>query len=120
MKNALLLLIIFLMASCDKEYVNPEGAGNFVCDLSDPVKDLLWLKAKIEEGNQDEESDFCKMESVVIGSYKGQTVFIPLMNGALCCTCGNTVYNCEGEQVFSCDQEKEAKIRNKQVIWQRM
>lgn len=119
MKNYLLFLMVIGVFSCQTEYVNPEGAGNFVCDLSDPVNDLLWLKAKIEEGNQDEESDFCKVESVIIGSYNGQTVFIPVLNGALCCTCGNTVYNCDGEMIFSCDGEKEAKIRKKQVIWQK-
>lgn len=118
MKNVLICLTLILMFSCQPEYVNPEGTGNFVCDFSNPLEELVWLKAKIEETRQEESSESCQVESILLGAYSGQTVFIPVLNGAICCTCGNTVYNCEGEVVFSCDQGEEAKIRNKKVNWQ--
>lgn len=119
MKNILICLMLLCLFSCEQEYVNPEGAGYGVCGVSDPLKELPWLKAQIDEATQGEPSDHCRVASVTQGSYKGETVFIPVLGGALCCPCGNAVYNCAGEIIFTCDQEEEAKIQDKKVIWQK-
>lgn len=119
MKNTLICLMLLCLFSCEQEYVNPEGAGYGVCGVSDPLKELPWLKAQIDEATQGEPSDHCRVASVTQGSYKGETVFIPVLGGALCCPCGNAVYNCAGEIIFTCDQEEESKIQDKRVIWQK-
>ena len=120
MKNVIYYLLLFLIISCEEhEIINGEMAGASICGTPNPLEELEWLKARIEEGSENPSSDYCQVVSVTQGSYKGQTVFIPVLSGALCCTCGNAVYNCEGEVVFACDAEEEAKIENKKVIWER-
>lgn len=119
MKNIIICLMLLCMVSCEQEYVNPEGAAYGVCGVSNPLEELPWLKAQIDEATQGEPTDYCRVVTVIQGSYNGELVFIPVQSGALCCTCGNAVYNCAGELVFACDQEKEAKIRDKRVIWQK-
>ena len=121
MRTLLFCLTLVFMISCEQlEYENPEMASGYaVCGASNPLQELDWLKAKIEEATSSPESDYCQVYSVTQGVYQGEAVFIPVLSGALCCTCGNMVYNCEGEVMFSCNQEEEAKIKDKKVIWER-
>lgn len=123
MKNILILCLIFIGAiSCTTDNINPENTNSLssVCNVTDPLKELPWLKAMIDEATSEEPSDYCRATSVTQGVYNGQTVFIPVLGGALCCTCGNAVYNCAGEMLFSCDMGKEAEIKDKKVIWQKV
>lgn len=119
MKYLLLPFLLLCLFSCEPQYVNPEGEGYVLCGGSNPLEEVAWLKEQINAVPQGESSDHCMLSAVISGTYDGQTVFIPLLSGALCCICGNAVYDCEGELVFVCDQKKEAKIRNKKVIWER-
>lgn len=120
MKKLLFPLIVMCLFGCEPQFVNPEGAAYGVCGVSNPLEELPWLKAKIEEATQAEQSNYCNLWSVTMASYNGQTVFIPAVSGTLCDTCaGDVVYDCEGELLFACDSEKEAKIRNRKVIWQK-
>jgi hypothetical protein len=119
MKKLLLLCLLILgIFSCQKhELANPELSGAAICGVADPLKNLPWLKTKIEESAT--LTDYCNLYQVTQGNYAGKTVYIEVLGGALCCTCGNTVYDCEGKVVFSCDVKEEDKIANKKVIWKR-
>lgn len=108
------VLIIVFLSGCQNNEVNPEVMGGPACEVSNPLTDLGWLKVMVED---DTETDYCHVVSVIQGVYNGQVVFIPVLSGALCCTCGNSVYDCNGEIVFSCDQEAESKITNRKEIW---
>lgn len=109
------LLFIFLNG-CQENEVNPEVTNGAACNVSNPLTDLEWLKIQIED---DTETDYCHVVSVIQGIYNGEVVFIPVLSGALCCTCGNSGYNCKGEVVFSCDQGAESKVIHKKEIWRR-
>jgi hypothetical protein len=113
--GSLLLLSFF---SCKKyELENSELANVTVCGVSDPLKELAWLKTYVQESTVP--SDYCTLWKVTQGEYHGQTVYLVVVGGALCCTCGNVVYNCEGEVVFACDAKEESKMTNTKVIWKR-
>ncbi|MGB3589419.1 MAG: hypothetical protein WBA23_22930 [Tunicatimonas sp.] len=111
------LLGCLLMFGCQAyELEDLEGGASFACNL-DEATDLPWLNEMIEQSRV--ESDYCQVFRVDQGEYQGETVFIPYLTGALCCTCGNAVYNCQGEAVFVCDRDKEEEIKHKKAIWQR-
>ncbi len=111
------LICLISFACQNNELVNPELSGTNICGVTDPLKDLPWLKARIEESSTP--SDYCTVWKVIQGDYAGKTVYIVVLSGALCCTCGNGVVDCEGNLVFSCNAEEEARIKNKKVIWEK-
>ena len=118
MKNRLPVLLLMLLAACQSGSITPEGGGKTpVCGVANPIQDLPWLKAAIEKSS--EETDYCTPWSVTQGRYQGQTVYLVSLSGALCCFPPNTIYNCQGEVVFSRNAEEEAKIKDKKVIWTR-
>jgi hypothetical protein len=119
MKNFLFFCCIFILSCQTQELINPENAGITVCGVSDPLRDLPWLKEEIQKTEPTSENP-CAVWEVIQGTYQGQTVYIIGVGGPLCCTCaGSSVYNCAGELVFVCDLEKEATISDKKVIWKR-
>jgi hypothetical protein len=119
MKNLFPVFLLVLLAACQGGSINPEGSEGVTsaCGVANPVQDLPWLKAALEKAS--EQTDYCTPWSVVQGTYQGQTVYIIALTGALCCTCGNAVYNCQGTPVMVCNAEEEAKIENKKVIWKK-
>lgn len=120
MKSIFFSLILVCIFSCEPNgIVNPEVVSTTACGTPNPLEEVDWLKVRIEAASGPATEDYCHMVEIIQGDYLGETVFIPILSGHLCDTCGNAVYNCKGEEVFVCDQEKEAKIKNKKVIWKR-
>ena len=112
----IILLCCLLMFGCQaSELGDLEERTSSACNL-DETTNLPWLREMIEQSKN--EQGVCQVFRVDQGKYKGETVFIPYMTGALCCTCGNVVYNCRGKIVFVCDRDKEDKIKRKKMIWQ--
>lgn len=120
-KIIMCLLPALLLLSCQgTEMINPEAAPNTAsaCSVKNPLQQLPWLETMLDQN--DPESEYCSIYQITQGNYEGKTVYIVAVSGALCCTCaGSSVYNCEGEIEFICEPHKEAKIVNKQVIWER-
>jgi len=116
MKPIILLGCLLLFGCQAYELEDLEKRASFACNL-DEATNLPWLSEMIEQSKG--ETDYCQVFRVDQGVYKGETVFIPYLTGALCCTCGNAVYNCQGDTVFVCDQDEEGKIKHKKVIWQK-
>lgn len=115
MKTLLFVLSSLLLLGCQaREWVDLEESVSNACNL-DKATDLPWLQEMINNSSNNEGS--CEVFRVDQGRYKGETVFIPYMSGALCCTCGNVVYDCQGEVVFVCEPDKEKKIKRKKTIW---
>jgi hypothetical protein len=87
-----------LIFSCDSD------SDKSFCDVSDPVKELQWLKdtvSEIQASNQD--------IIVQTGEYKGQQVFTFL----ICCpVCSGRsfvapeLYNCAGAKIQNADFDK--------------
>ena len=118
MKNRLFFILLLTSVACQSGSITPEGGGKSFCGVANPIQDLPWLKAAIEKSSG--KTDYCTPWSVTQGRYQGQTVYSVSLTGALCCTCsGNAVYNCEGELVFACKPQEEAKIEDKKVVWQK-
>jgi len=93
MKNLFPVFLLMLLAACQSSSINPEGSGKVsACGVANPVQDLPWLKAALEK--VDGKTAVCTPRAVTQGTYQGQTVYIVVVTGALCCTCGNIVYNC--------------------------
>lgn len=109
----LLYLPLLLIFSCahisepERELIQSE------CSI-DSIDDLSWL-----DFTPPENPDHCRIVAVYEGRYEGQTVIIPILSGALCCTCGNAVYQCNGELLFACDRGKEDQITEKSLIWEK-
>ncbi len=114
MKPIILLCCLAMLGCQASEFDDLEERTAFACN-QDKATDLPWLKEMIEQAG---DQDICQVFRVDQGEYKGETVFIPYVSGALCCICGNAVYNCQGDVVFVCDYDKEDKIKNKKTIWQ--
>ena len=118
MKNRLFFILFLTSVACQSGSITPEGGGKSFCGVANPIQDLPWLKAAIEKSSG--KTDYCTPWSVTQGRYQGQTVYSVSLTGALCCTCGsNTVYDCEGKVVFSCNAGEEAKLEDKKVVWQK-
>lgn len=92
-----------------------EEAVSAACQTATPTQELEWLREIIRTA--DPNTDYCSPSSVIQGTYRGETVFLIPLSGALCCTCGNAVYNCEGEAVIACNYDEEAKIQDQKIIW---
>lgn len=123
MRNLFFFLSALFTLSCQGiEIIDPERETSVAtaCGVADPLKDLPWLETAIQKATEPDDGLYCSLWQVTQGSYQGKTVFIAQVTGALCCTCGNVVYNCDGEAAFVCDYEKEAAISNKQVIWKKI
>ena len=115
--RTILFVCCLLMFGCQaEEWVDLEGGVSSACNVSNST-DLPWLKKMINQS--DNGQGVCEVFRVDQGNYKGETVFIPHLTGALCCTCGNAVYDCQGEVLFACDRDKEEKIKRLKTIWKK-
>jgi hypothetical protein len=117
MRRLLFLPIFLLTLACQEiEFTDGEQqALAKVCGVANPLEELPWLKEMMERHTTER---ICQLAGVVQGTYKKQIVYTVIVSGAVCCTCGNVVYNCDGEVVLLCDREEEKKIRDKKVIWE--
>ena len=109
---------VLLLAACQEPGMLPlnEEQASAACQTSDPLQKLEWLRETVQSADPTD-TDGCTPSSVIQGTYRGETVFLIPLSGALCCTCGNAVYNCQGEAVIVCDFDEEAKIKDKKIIW---
>jgi len=122
MKKLLIIFACLMALGCQEyEYPNLEAEASGVCGVTDPLKELSWLKAMIDQYYEDPESQYCQLGRVEQGVFQGKMVFIPIVGGgALCCPClGNPVVDCEGETLFVCDPDKEEQVKNRTLIWER-
>ena len=110
----LILPFIFLTVTC--------ASDNIIntCSESDPIKNLIWLKSKIDELEQSDQETI-KYFYVSQAEYNGSTIFI----FGNCCPVCNTViqaYNCDGDLIGSLgcgNEEINFSILAKDVIiWQ--
>lgn len=112
-------LLAFLVSCQSNGLVNQENEAVSVCGVSNPLEELAWLKEWLQKTEVTPENP-CALYNITQGNYQGQNVYIIGVGGPLCDTCaGNAVYNCEGEQVFVCNLEEQAKISDQKVIWER-
>ena len=121
MKNLLILFFCLTTLSCQEyEYPNLEAETSGICGITNPLKELPWLKAMVDQYYEEPESQHCQLWRVERGVYQGKTVFIPTFNGVLCCLCiGNSVIDCEGKTLFVCDPDKEKQVKSRTLIWER-
>lgn len=110
-KYWILVFYSFLIFSCS------DRDDNLNCDTNDPIKDLAWLKAEIE---QRETNSFLYEEYFYISQayYNSQNVFLYLN----CCPFCNTsipVYDCEGNSLgFIGDDILSIDITNSFIIYE--
>ncbi len=63
-----ILLMSLVLISCEKT------GNNDICNVSDPVEDLDWLRSAIEE-NEQSDSDLSRYIYYMTAKYDGKTVF---------------------------------------------
>ncbi len=127
MKNALLTgFLLLTLLSCTQTSVDPEStetesarlAAANACGVQDPLRELAWLKTNREQSAKNLAGTGCTLGPVIQGLYGGKTVFILYTNGgAACDVCaGGAVFDCEGNYLFGCNLEEEAKITGKKEL----
>lgn len=91
MKNILLFLFLILVFSCNDDTLSSRLE---VCGVKDPVRNLPWLRAKIDSLKTHKQDD---MLTVTLGKIKGEIVFDYTMLYMSCYVC--QVYRCDGSRV---------------------
>ncbi len=87
-------MVSFLIYSCNSD--NDIGFKS-LCTFGDPTTDLAWLKAEIEEREQNS-TEFSKYLYISQAVHDGEAIII----FADCCPVCNSVfvvYNCKGENI---------------------
>jgi hypothetical protein len=127
MKNILLTgFLLLTLLSCTQTGVDPESsetesarmAAAGACGVEDPLRELEWLKTNREQTAKALAGTGCTLGAAFQGLYGGKTVFILYTNGgAACDVCmGGAVFDCEGNYLFGCDPNEEAKITGKKEL----
>lgn len=91
MKKLLLSLFLLFAFSCKD---NTVSSTLNVCGVKDPVRNLPWLKAKIDSLKTEKQD---QMLMVTVGKLKGEIVFDYTMIYMSCNVCD--VYRCDGTRV---------------------
>lgn len=91
MKKLLLSLFLLFAFSCKEKTVSSTLE---VCGVKDPVRNLPWLKAKIDSLKTEKQDN---MLMVTVGELKGEIVFDYTMLYMSCYVCN--VYRCDGTRV---------------------
>lgn len=119
MKLFITIISCLLLLGCQEyEFADMEERSRTACGKK--AEDMPWLQEMIDAYYDKPDGPHCRLWSVEQGVYRGQTVFMVNVGGALCCTCaGASVLDCQGEVVFVCESDKEKKIRKRQLIWER-
>jgi len=109
-KILIVCLIFFSCSSNDDQLKN-------ICSVNDPIVDLVWLKTKIEQ-REENITEFSKYQYISQSIHKGESVIIdancdPLANSVF------VVFNCKGENIgFIGDENFPFEVlTNGQVIW---
>lgn len=101
------IVVVFLtLVSCDDD----DNSFENKCNVSDPVEELAWLKAEIDDMSQDEYAYY------VMANYKGEAVFYngncnPVINYA------SIVKNCSGEELGN-RYDLENDLTDITILWQ--
>lgn len=96
------MITIFSIISCDKE-----KSENNACNVSNPTKELVWLKTMI--------NDLSDYDYIMIAKYKGETIFFT----GNCNPAANYVssaYNCNGD-VIGYTNDIHAEISDARLLW---
>lgn len=106
-----IVLALVLVFSCKKEIIT---TSSNTCNVSNPVEDLPWLKARINSILTN--PDASKYQYVAIASYNSQTVFIfgncdPLSINPI------PAYNCSGALLGNIGDIPPAGIKNQKTLW---
>jgi hypothetical protein len=98
------LLVLIVLISCKEDKLD------MVCNVSDPVNDLPWLKAKAAEIDAEPISEYFFLEQA---EYNGAYIFT-ISNCCELCYTIPFVYDCQGN---SLDASVLASATNRKVIW---
>lgn len=91
MKKLLFSLFLVFAFSCKEKTVSSTLE---VCGVKDPVRNLPWLKAKIDSLKTEKQDH---MLTVTVGEYKGEIIFDYTILYMSCNIC--TVFRCDGTRV---------------------
>ncbi|PSL24608.1 hypothetical protein [Dyadobacter jiangsuensis] len=91
MKKLLLFAFLVFILSCKD---NTVSSTLNVCGVKDPVRNLPWLKAKIDSLKAEKQEN---MLMVTVGKYKGEIIFDYTILYMSCNIC--TVFRCDGSRV---------------------
>lgn len=91
MKNFLLLLLLILVFSCKDNTVSSRLE---VCGIKDPVRNLPWLKAKIDSSKAMKADE---MLTITVAKIRGETVFNYSTIYMSCIGC--VAYHCDGTRL---------------------
>jgi len=91
MKSLLLSLLLILVFSCKDK----DAASRLeICGVKDPVRNLPWLKALIDDSKAKKHND---MLTITVGKIKGETVLDYSLIYMSCIGC--VVYHCDGSRM---------------------
>lgn len=91
MKNLILFLSLLFLLSCKEKTIS---SNLEVCGIKDPVRNLPWLKAIIEDAKAQKQDD---MLTVTVGKINGEIIFDCSMIYMSCIGC--MAYHCDGTRL---------------------
>ena len=113
MKRCFLFLSILMLSFACKD---DDDKYATTCGTNDPINDLAWLKAEIENREATKASGTYPYFYIQQASYLGQTVFI--YNGCCpMCSYYVPVLNCSGQEIFQLNADNSKSLRNVKLLW---
>ncbi len=83
-----------------------------VCGVKDPVRNLPWLKAKIEDAKAQKQD---KILTITVGKLKGEPVLNFYLTYMSCIGC--VTYHCDGSRVELSKYTQQETMDFMQTIW---
>jgi hypothetical protein len=105
------ILTILLIFSCKKEVITTTSN---TCNVSNPVEDLPWLKARINSILVN--PDAARYQYVSIADYNSQTIFIFGNCDPLALTVA-PAYSCSGTFLGNIGDLPPVNIKNQKPLW---
>ena len=111
-----IFILILFISSCTSNKEEQFNLKNS-CNVEDPVADLGWLKADIDNFTENP-TEYTKYLYIMQSKYKGETVFV-FANCCPQCNTAVTVFNCEGEQIGNIGDGTigQNDITESEIIW---
>lgn len=110
MKPVTFIILIFVSSCVSHEF--PQAN---ICNVTNPIEDLPWLKAEVDDLNDTELGR--KYWFITQATYKLETVFIVKNCCPNCNTLPPPVYACNGELLFRGSDEQYNEINGERLIW---
>lgn len=103
---------LFLWISSAILFSCNEDERPVVCDTANPLEDIAWIKAAVEEYSSSELSEYTYLSQA---SYQGETVFF---FGSCCpnCNWALIVRDCQGNELT--ENITFDELTSQEVIWQ--